>query len=547
MAYIAPSLWTVNEYGAGLRKLLHRTRQLERWLDFKSFQVFKEAITYTALQFFTLSSNAEVGVAVSDDGEVGDIDWSSNEVGLSFSLLESDAEWLMLVGMQRNLLNRLADKFEKLGSKKVTDAIFQGIVTSLDDVYHLKRLGKASYLRDVEGDVEEFEIEDEVMKPLVSGPEAKRFVQPVENYHVLFPYLVNERGDRNLLSGAALKKRYPKAYNYLKRFETPLRQRETPKIDVDDGWWGYVYPKNLTSHDRPKLIVAQTVPSMRVSADFDGKFYLNNVRVNGILPAKGTDIAFLLGVLNGEVADFVFRRVAKPKQGGWFEANKQFIAPLPIPKATPKQQAEIGKRARQLQEMWTSRRDVIAEVEGRLSVLPRMRYKERFLWPDLPDLRNGDLPKNLKASEHAAYLKLEHEKQVAARLDALQGFLNLRTVISADFNKGELRLLSNGRPMLDKIYLDDDVGPLVAQYWRYVISQRKTEAKTLAQALGSYPTPNESDASRQFMQRVDALLQLNADLQNREREMNLALFDLYGLSTDERQLIERDCAKRPLL
>jgi hypothetical protein len=91
------------------------------------------------------------------------------------------------------------------------------------------------------------------------------------------------------------------------------------------------------------------------------------------------------------------------------------------------------------------------------------------------------------------------------------------------------------------------VGPLVAQYWRYVISQRKTEAKTLAQALGSYPTPNESDASRQFMQRVDALLQLNTDLQSLEREMNLALFDLYELSTDERQLIERDCAKRPLL
>lgn len=53
MAYIAPSLWTVNDYGQGLRGLIHRTKQLERWLDFKSFQVFDEAITYTALQFFT--------------------------------------------------------------------------------------------------------------------------------------------------------------------------------------------------------------------------------------------------------------------------------------------------------------------------------------------------------------------------------------------------------------------------------------------------------------------------------------------------------------
>ena len=46
---------------------------------------------------------------------------------------------------------------------------------------------------------------------------------------------------------------------------------------------------------------------------------------------------------------------------------------------------------------------------------------------------------------------------------------------------------------------------------------------------------------------MDALLSLNTNILAMEREMNLALFDLYGLSTDERQLIEDDCAKRPLL
>ena len=79
-------------------------------------------------------------------------------------------------------------------------------------------------------------------------------------------------------------------------------------MDRDHDWWGYVYPKNLDKHSRQKLIVAQTVPQMRVCADFDGSKYLNNVRVNGILNAAGCDMAFLLGVLNGAVADFVFRR-----------------------------------------------------------------------------------------------------------------------------------------------------------------------------------------------------------------------------------------------
>ena len=52
MGYIAPNVWMVNEYGKGLRQKLKRTRRLDRWIDFKSFQVFDEATTYTALQFF---------------------------------------------------------------------------------------------------------------------------------------------------------------------------------------------------------------------------------------------------------------------------------------------------------------------------------------------------------------------------------------------------------------------------------------------------------------------------------------------------------------
>lgn len=45
MAYIAPSLWVVNDYGKALRALIRERRQLERWTDFRSHQIFDEAIT----------------------------------------------------------------------------------------------------------------------------------------------------------------------------------------------------------------------------------------------------------------------------------------------------------------------------------------------------------------------------------------------------------------------------------------------------------------------------------------------------------------------
>jgi hypothetical protein len=52
MGYIAPNLWPTLDYGEGLRGLVHAGRHLEKWLDFRSFQVFEEATVYTAIQIY---------------------------------------------------------------------------------------------------------------------------------------------------------------------------------------------------------------------------------------------------------------------------------------------------------------------------------------------------------------------------------------------------------------------------------------------------------------------------------------------------------------
>jgi hypothetical protein len=197
--------------------------------------------------------------------------------------------------------------------------------------------------------------------------------------------------------------------------------------------------------------------------------------------------------------------------------------------------------------MWTSRRDLLKALEGRLSVLARAKPRDEFLWPELRSMKSGKLPKSLRESEKAAWLKQEYDKAVAARHDALQGFIELGGELTAEHLNGELRLLSDGKPVLQNIFVKPELGTLVRQYWRFVISRRSKEAKTFARELASYPLADETDAAPQFMARVDQLLALNIDILAHERRMNDALYDLYDLSTDERQLIEDDCALRPLL
>lgn len=52
----------LNEYGAGLRGLVTKGRNPDKWLDFRSFQVFEEATIYAALQFFARSPTPAIGV-----------------------------------------------------------------------------------------------------------------------------------------------------------------------------------------------------------------------------------------------------------------------------------------------------------------------------------------------------------------------------------------------------------------------------------------------------------------------------------------------------
>ena len=387
------------------------------------------------------------------------------------------------------------------------------------------------------------------MRPLVSGPEAKRYEECATDTYLLFPYETDKRGAVALIDAETMAVRYPLAMQHLTNFEVKLRERETSSFD-DHQWYRFGRNQNLDKQELSKLIVAQTVPQMRVCADFDGSKYLNNVRVNGILNAPGCDVAFLLGVLNGAVADFVFRRTAKPKQGGWFEANKQFIAPLPVPHANESEQHEIGGRARALQVSWTRRRDLLLEAEARLSVLGRARHGARWLWPDLPDMTalKDQAPRALRAHEKTEWAHGRLSELEEAQLAALQGVLDGGTPLSARFSDGELRLYAGGEVVLGKIYLDPPEGALAEAYWRFLLLRREArDAKSLASSLRRVPAGPETPAARQFIERVAALVDETQALRVAERGMNERLYELYRLSPEERLLVEKDCAARAVI
>jgi hypothetical protein len=501
-------------------------------------------------EFITLLGGAAVALAAAPNGEAADIDWADSELAVPYEALPEEGEWLMATGPVRALIERLARDCLRLDDPTLTTAIFQGLITSADYLYHLERLGNGRYVCTPKGNGAnsyEVAIEDAIMKPLVSGSEAKRYETPETSTYLLFPYERAAGGSMHLIPADAMKRRFPHAWRHLRKWERELRRRESNSFN-DDAWYRFGRHQNIDKQDIVKLIVAQTVPKMRVCADYDAAWHLNNVRVNGILPTSGVDISFLLGVLNGTVADFVFRRIGKPKQGGWYEANKQFIAPLPIPNASSEARAKVARKARTLQARWTHRRDLLREAEARLSVLGRARHPARWLWPVLPDVPEmlERAPRALVVrSDRRAWAEAQLDEMEASRIEALQAILDRCDHWQARFERGELRLFADGAVVADRIFIDNNDGGLAEAYWRYLLLKGPArEAERFAGDLRRPPAATDSPAAAQFVERVATLAKEVAAIEADERAMNDLLYDLYDLSPEERNLVDNERSRR---
>ena len=533
---------------------------MDRWIDFKAFQVFDESITYTALQFFTKTSNDAIRVAEAPTGEIPPDPWADAGHALRYGQETFGDRWLLVTGDERALIDRLCKRCKRLDDPAHTKHIFQGLITSADSIYHLSRIAKGRYLCTPKGDNApppyEVEIEDALMKPLVSGGEAKRYVAPITDTYLLFPYQLGTNGVR-LIDPAAMQATYPKAWAYLSSYRDELRLREAQydrqgnvvEAPFHDGqWYRFGRHQNLDKQEIKKLIVAQTVPEMRVVYDDTASMYLNNVRVNGIVVAEDENPWFLLGVLNGSVADFVFRRIAKVKAGGFFEANSQFIAPLPIPPASDEQRATIAAKAHRLQTDHTIRRDTLSKIERRLSAARTRNKLEMWLFPGLKSKRDllADAPARLETDRKRVWAEQRYNLELAARYEAITSRLRPGASLAPAFKDGELSMAVDGVPVIDRIFVDNAEGEFVLAQWKLLAATfsitENTDGKKLANALRKLVLADNPALVQQIIALEAELSELEGKIAREEAEMNAFINRLYGLTEAEARLIEKAIA-----
>jgi len=204
---------------------------------------------------------------------------------------------------------------------------------------------------------------------------------PQTDTYLLFPYEVTD-GTAALIPKEKLASDYPKAWNYLVSYQKELRAREGGKFD-DSGWYRMGRTQNLDKQEVAKLLVPRLVARLQCVVDPDGEFYCDNADVSGVVPTRTEQLWYLAGILNSPVSNLIFSWLSKPFRGEYMSANKQFIAPLPVPQKSGPDRLALESLAKRMQEGYTARVETRADLDARLARAPRAKQPLEWLLPDV--------------------------------------------------------------------------------------------------------------------------------------------------------------------
>lgn len=548
MGYIAPNVWMVNEYGKGLRQKIKRTRRLDRWIDFKSFQVFDEAITYTALQFFTGSEQDCIRCVFAPGGkqDIASVDWREVKDTVFFYDLPKENSWQLIPAKEKKLLVSLSSKNELLGS--IVESISQGLISGAFWIFANKKLSEGKYLHAPKHQIQkspphEIEIEEVITLKLATGDHIKRYQSVKTELGIIFPY--TKGGKAKLYEPYVMARDFPKTFKFLTIYEEFLRQRDGGKLD-DEHWYRYSRNQNLDKQPLPKLMIAGTAQNVLCVVDENGEIAANDKRVYSIFMTSVDDLWFLAGLLNSTVISFFFQRIARPKAGGFFDIETQFLSPLPIPQATETEKVQVAEKAKILQDLHTRRRDLLLRIDKRLesTQCENEKQDEGWFWADVKPLKafKKDAPPELKGRELTAWAKLQRKLKLTSHLEQMNPMLRPGVKLTVANDYGELKLMADGTALIEGIFLDEEEATFIAAQWRQKIRRTNVTQKFDANRLISLLLKLRKTSNPAIMKQVveiDADTKaLDSEIARAEDDMNQLTYRLYKLTEEEIRLVE---------
>jgi type I restriction-modification system DNA methylase subunit len=326
---ILPNKFMESRYGEGVRDLLSSTKVTNEIIDFKDYQIFDTATTYTCILSLTNKKNTDFKYL-----EGKDFIESTGYIHLGvrdkdFSVIEqnelSNISWVLMNESDLKIFNKIKQAPNYL--KDYTNKIFQGLKTGADKVYILEKikdLGKTTIIQDSYTS-EEVELESDLLYPLIKGTEMRAYEILETDKVILFPY-----SEGKLINPGKMASNFPKVFAYLKNHEKYLDKRERGRFKGKE-FYQYSRSQALDVMWRTKVITPDLAPHPRFNLDQEGKYFFTGGASGGygILVNDEKYILPLLGLLNSSLFDWYIKKSSSTFRGGFYSYESRFIRDFP--------------------------------------------------------------------------------------------------------------------------------------------------------------------------------------------------------------------------
>ncbi|WP_019989948.1 DUF7149 domain-containing protein [Rudanella lutea] len=321
LACVLPTDWMRSPHGANLRQWLKTGVAIEQVTDLGDDPTGGEPVCVLNLRKAPAHDNFRVTQRRGAQRQATETH-SRSFVIATHSL--PDDGWLLSDPAGQNLLTRIREAGQPL-TDYVAGRLWSGIKTGLDEAFVIDTKTRNRLLADDPRSAE-------VLKPVVLPRNIGRYmVDPPARFLIAL-----ERGMTTQLRGESdpeswLAETYPAVHNWLKPFEAKAQARANQGV----FWWELQTDATVVQFRQPYIVFnpARSVPAFALA---DGDAY-----PLGKTFVIGSGDRYLLAVLNSAVVEYFLRITTPVTHKGATRLRPERWAQIPVPPATPEQQAPI--------------------------------------------------------------------------------------------------------------------------------------------------------------------------------------------------------------
>ena len=539
LGFITPNQFMITDYGEGLRRVLLRESRIEEVYDFRDSGVFEDATNYPAIVVLEdepdeqARENNEIRcVRVKGDTKDGrdrELDETiiegvrehRDEPGYSGEFIDvfdfpqkelGEGYWSLMPPEELDIVKKIENKSTHTVGD-LSDSVFAGTQTSANDVF-LTTPTDADIVgpSDDDGTVNvvpkgrqrEYEIEKEVLRPWLQGRDVERWRGKWSGQHVIIPYSIEKDKEGELqvelLSREYMQSELPLTWEYLSDHRDSLEAREGGRFEDRDDWYGFGYPKSMDRFENPKLICAEIASEATFMLDDVGEWYFKSAYGLQLEPKYQDQTAVFAGLLNSNVLDFYLKHFTSLKMGGYYKYTTSYLTLLPIIWEESQLTSSVGTAISEI----TSIIDLDSKTD---------RFPEAYLGEF-----NGEL-------EYITYEWQTRRYPVSAEV---QGD------VDGDFTVQAGRTDTITDPAM---YSDThEARKKRAEYVCTAVNGRHAKSGDEM----TIPIPKKDDGVEELLDQLeeDKREVERTDVDELEAEIDVLVYDLFGLTDDEREVIE---------